>query len=931
MNKIIKELKEALNTNTETKAYDTQAEVVRVEGQTLWVHIPGGVDETPVKKTINAKAGDTVQVRVGGGSAWLVGNQSAPPTDDTTAIIADRKASEVRGIAIEAQEVADDAFATADSAMRSANGKNTIYYGASAPTGGTYKTGDTWFNSSEDNAIYMWNGSAWVKEELGEDAIANLSITNAKIANGTIQNGKIANLDAGKISAGNLSAAVMKTNAVSAINATVDKIDAKNINASQITIGQSQVTNLTTDLASKADTSDIPTNVSDLTNDSGYQTSSEVDTAINNAKQIKTDSASGSIATFTGSKYPAVSVVTDIEPKQSGSGTPSPSNIRPITGWTECEVDVSGVNVWDEEWETGVYDARGSKANNSNRIRSKNKITVKANTTYTIVKPIGYVFAVCEYDATQTFIKRVFTTASQKASSSYQYTTNTNTAYLAFYVGDNTLPISVYGNDISINYPSTDTTYHAYNGATYTTSLGHTVYGGTLDVTSGTLTVDRAMTTIGALTVGKTNDYFYMTISDKKAGNTNLISDYYATTASVTVAGMADGEIKGNASSPNVYIKDSNYTDATAFKNARANVEIVYELATPQTYSVSPQQVELLQGTNNLWTDCGDVNVTYAIISADAVEALNNPIDGASKVATSYITQIDNGGIKVHDAVDTSNYSKIDSNGMTVFQNNTDVATFGVTSRIGTSTGNRFELAPTGLDMYLSGEANPSFSLKKSYGIAELLLKGSYCDVALGDETAWISTGNLSLYMDSESDDERIGLRTSGSSVFVYDDSVRTEHLGPQVTSTDGSDGYFLGWSTHRWRSVLTYNAPNYVSDRKHKDIIGDLDFAKELIMGLKPVEFQWKNSDRHKRSHMGLIAQDAFKLCKDIGKDLSFYEAHYKDGSDYHGEEVDDENLDWGMMYDELIAPLIKVVQQQQKEIDELKSIVAELAKEKK
>ena len=46
--------------NRETKPYDTQATVTRVEGQTVWVHIPGGVDETPIKRTINAKEGDVV-------------------------------------------------------------------------------------------------------------------------------------------------------------------------------------------------------------------------------------------------------------------------------------------------------------------------------------------------------------------------------------------------------------------------------------------------------------------------------------------------------------------------------------------------------------------------------------------------------------------------------------------------------------------------------------------------------------------------------------------------------------------------------------------------------------------------------------------------------------------------------------------------------
>jgi len=70
----------------ETSPYDSDATVTRVDGDTAWVHLAGGIDETPVKKTIDCKAGDTVQVRVGGGTAFLVGNQTAPPTDDTTAV-----------------------------------------------------------------------------------------------------------------------------------------------------------------------------------------------------------------------------------------------------------------------------------------------------------------------------------------------------------------------------------------------------------------------------------------------------------------------------------------------------------------------------------------------------------------------------------------------------------------------------------------------------------------------------------------------------------------------------------------------------------------------------------------------------------------------------------------------------------------------------
>lgn len=86
-----------------TSPYDTQAEVVRIEGQTAWVHIPGGVDETPVRMTINANPGDTVQVRVANGTAFLVGNGSAPPTDDHKANIASAQAMRAQATADEAK------------------------------------------------------------------------------------------------------------------------------------------------------------------------------------------------------------------------------------------------------------------------------------------------------------------------------------------------------------------------------------------------------------------------------------------------------------------------------------------------------------------------------------------------------------------------------------------------------------------------------------------------------------------------------------------------------------------------------------------------------------------------------------------------------------------------------------------------------------
>ena len=81
---------------------------------------------------------------------------------------------------------------TATSAQTSANGKNTNYYSASAPTAptGGFKVGDTWFNSSKDNQINRWTGTAWSPVSLGSAGLGSNVITaidNAKLAGDNAQ------------------------------------------------------------------------------------------------------------------------------------------------------------------------------------------------------------------------------------------------------------------------------------------------------------------------------------------------------------------------------------------------------------------------------------------------------------------------------------------------------------------------------------------------------------------------------------------------------------------------------------------------------------------------------------------------------------------------------------------------------------------------
>lgn len=84
MNEFVKEIALTMK-ESKTKPYDTVAKVLRVDERTAYVHIDGGADETPAQMAINCKSGDTVKIRVSGGKAWLTGNLTSPPTDDTAA------------------------------------------------------------------------------------------------------------------------------------------------------------------------------------------------------------------------------------------------------------------------------------------------------------------------------------------------------------------------------------------------------------------------------------------------------------------------------------------------------------------------------------------------------------------------------------------------------------------------------------------------------------------------------------------------------------------------------------------------------------------------------------------------------------------------------------------------------------------------------
>ena len=123
MNQIASDLYKFLteSDSKKPKSYDTKAEVIRVEGKIAWVKIPGGEDETPVSLTTNAKPGDQVVARISGGRAWLLGNQTNPPTDDTVANVAVEQSNDAIEAAKVSQAAAEIAGEAANNAINGAD------------------------------------------------------------------------------------------------------------------------------------------------------------------------------------------------------------------------------------------------------------------------------------------------------------------------------------------------------------------------------------------------------------------------------------------------------------------------------------------------------------------------------------------------------------------------------------------------------------------------------------------------------------------------------------------------------------------------------------------------------------------------------------------------------------------------------------------
>lgn len=159
---------------------------------------------------------------------------------------------------------------------------------------------------------------------------------------------------------------------------------------------------------------------------------------------------------------------------------------------------------------------------------------------------------------------------------------------------------------------------------TFPTAAG-TVYGGTLDVVNGVLTVTWKKIALGDYAFGKSadNNFYISTVTDFKTYGSSVtrygqgISDTFKfltgnwNAANNTCTCYLNTGYNGYR----IFIHSEEHSSDTvsAFRAwlQSVNAGFAYELATPITYQLTPQDIATILGQNNVWADCGPVTVSY--------------------------------------------------------------------------------------------------------------------------------------------------------------------------------------------------------------------------------------------------------------------------------------------------------------------------------
>jgi len=148
----------------------------------------------------------------------------------------------------------------------------------------------------------------------------------------------------------------------------------------------------------------------------------------------------------------------------------------------------------------------------------------------------------------------------------------------------------------------------------------------------------------------------------------------------------------------------------------------------------------------------------------------------------------------------------------------------------------------------------------------------------------------------------QINFADSNSGAGRYTGIIRYLHSINAMSfyTNDGTEAVRIDSSqdAHFDKDVIAFSTTP--SDKRLKTNIKDIDYGLDTIMKLNPKQYDWKKDNRH---DIGFIAQEVEEVIPEIVKDKKHFDKEIK-------------TLD----YEKLTAVLIKAVQEQQQQINELK-----------
>lgn len=183
---------------------------------------------------------------------------------------------------------------------------------------------------------------------------------------------------------------------------------------------------------------------------------------------------------------------------------------------------------------------------------------------------------------------------------------------------------------------TTPTEFAPYQGQTVIIDLDGTRYGGTVDALTGVMTVDRTMVLVkdvsgGWNKAGGGSTWIYSgqtssALPYKFPPTNNQMLKISASMLPVCAFNSFGSYARAFAqSTSNLLIKDTDLGTAEEFLEVYGNMQLVLELATPFTVQLTPVELSLLLGENNIWTDAGILELNCSKINKPKIIVSVNP------------------------------------------------------------------------------------------------------------------------------------------------------------------------------------------------------------------------------------------------------------------------------------------------------------------